>query len=80
MNDVASQIAVIKANSSAFASVSIRGVIGGFVVSGQIQYQDNTTRGIVLTENVEGVAASHTVALTMAGNFLSGGTFDTLPL
>ena len=74
--DVSQQIADIKANSNAFASVNTRGVVGGFVVSAQIQYQDKATKGIVLSENAEGVAADIDAAVTMTRNFLSHGTFD----
>lgn len=71
------QIAQIKANSNVFASASIRGVQGGFVVAGQLQYQDKTTKGIVLTENAEGVASSAENAAQMSLNYLRSGSFDS---
>ena len=74
------QIAQIKSNSNAFASASIRGVQGGFVVAGQMQYQDKATKGIVLTENAEGVSSSPEQATQMCLNYLRSGTFDGTPV
>lgn len=76
MSDVSNAIDQIKANSTAFRNSSIRGVLGGFVVSGNTQYMDNTTKGIVLTENSEGVATDATKACQMSLNYHTSGNFD----
>lgn len=73
------QIAAIKANSTAWRATSVRGVQGGFVVSGQTQYQDKDTKGVAYTENAEGVAADAQGACAMTLNYLNTGTFDAAP-
>ena len=70
------QIAQIKANSNKFTTTSIRGVQGGFVVAGQTTYQDKATKGIVFTENAEGVAANASDACTMSLNYHNTSAFD----
>lgn len=76
MSEAANQIAQIKANSIAYASVSIRQVLYGFIVTGQIQYSDKDTKGIVMSENSEGVAASADQAAQAALNYLRVGNFE----
>lgn len=75
-NDMASQIADIKSRSNRFTNTAVRGVQGGFVVTGQVQYQDKDTKGIVLTENAEGVAANANQACQMSLNYHNSGSFD----
>lgn len=76
MADVNDQIAQIKANSRSFTSTTTRQVLGGFIVNGQVQYQDKTTGGIVLSENAEGIASSAENAAQMGLNYLRSGNFD----
>lgn len=70
------QIAKIKATCTSFKQVSAREVIGGFVVAGNTQWQDNDTKGMVLSENAEGVAASASQAAQYCLNYLNTGTFN----
>lgn len=76
MPEMNEQIAQLKANSTRFANAGTRQVIGGYVVSGQTQYQDKDTKGIVLTENAEAVAASVQDAVNMVANYLTRSSFD----
>jgi hypothetical protein len=76
MDDVNQQIANVKANSRPYKTANIREVQGGFVVAGQTQYVDNTTKGVMFSENSEGVAADANSAAQMTLNYLRSGTFD----
>lgn len=76
MADVNEQIAQIKANSRMLIGTTIRQVQGGFVVNGQVQYQDKATGGIAFSENAEAVASSPEQAAQMSLNYLRSGNFD----
>lgn len=76
MNDASQTIAALKANSNKFTQTNIRSVIGGCVITGQIQYQDKDTKGVVLTDNAEGVAANIAVAHQMSANYHTYGNFE----
>lgn len=79
MSTASDQIAQIKANATPYCTVTVRQAQGGFIVTGQTQWQDNDTKGIVLSENAEGVASSVADAFQKGLNYASTGSFDAAP-
>lgn len=72
----AEQIAQLKANSTRYITATIRTTYGGFVITGQIQYNDKDTKGVVMTQNDDAVAPDMQRALTMTANYFNTGNFD----
>ena len=77
MNGVtADQIAQIKANSTRYITTTVRGVQGGVIITGQTQYNDKDTNGVVMTANSEAVATTPAQAAQMMVNYFNTSTFD----
>lgn len=70
------QLLDIKSRSNAFAIITTRQVLGGLVVSAQVQYADKDTGGILATQSFEGVATTPEQASNMHLNFLRTGSFE----
>ena len=71
------QMDQITAQSNASVNTAIRQVQGGYVVTGQIQYADKDTGGILASMQAEGVAASAEQACSMSLNYHRSGRFES---
>lgn len=68
----------MKARSRTIANTTVQQVNGGFLVTGQIQFVDKETNGVLGEQNDRCVAATATEAYAKALNWTNGGSFDVV--